>query len=116
MNKYYTSDSECNGSNAISTKFQCDFTTPTLSIEDAIKTPMFTREEAVRIRYLLDHLPMKRKDAEADSTVPYLPSFAQAVNPKLAITCGFIIDSSPACDSTRRKIYHFREVRENEQF
>ncbi len=85
-------------------------------ILDAIRSPIFTRQEVSRLHYLVTQLPMKRKDVEADSTVPYLPSFAQAVNPRLAKTCGVVIDSYPACDGTRRKIYCFREVRENEQF
>ena len=85
-------------------------------ILEAIRSSIFTRKEASRIRYLVKKLPMMRKDVEAGSTVPYLPSFAQAVNPRLAKTCGFVIDSHPVCDGTRRKIYCFREVRENEQF
>lgn len=79
-------------------------------ILEAIRSPIFTRKEALRIRYLVKKLPMMRKDVEADSTVPYLPSFAQSVNPRLAMTCGFVIDSYPACDGTRRKVYHFRGV------
>jgi hypothetical protein len=84
--------------------------TAPISIQAAIDAGCFTGIEAARLRYLLDHLPMKRKDAEADSTVPYLPSFAQKVNDRLAIICGKTINSYPACDGTRRKVYYFAEV------
>ena len=80
-------------------------------ILDAISSPIFTWKEAARIRYLVKTLPMMRKNVEADSTVPYLPSFAQSVNPRLAMACGFVIDSYPACDGSRRKIYHFRRAK-----
>ncbi len=85
---------------------------PKISIQEAIDNGHFTGIEAVRLRYLIENLPMKRKDAEADSTVPYLPSFAQKVNDRLIVVCGVMIASRSAHDGTLQKIYFFAEVQE----
>lgn len=47
-----------------------------------------------------------------DHRIPYLPSFAQRVEPKLA-AIGLSIDSRPANDGSRRKIYSIVTLKEN---
>ena len=79
-----------------------------VSISKAIEQGTFKGLDAKRLRFLQMHLPMKRKDAEQYSSVPYLPSFAQKVNPKLTSVCGLYIDSAPLGDGSRRKIYFFK--------
>lgn len=52
-----------------------------------------------------------RKSFESlDSALPYLPSFVQGVSDKLA-AIGLEIESIPANDGSRRRLYSIRQIR-----
>lgn len=52
-----------------------------------------------------------RKSFESlDSALPYLPSFVQGVSDKLA-AIGLEIESIPANDGSRRRLYFIRQIR-----
>lgn len=53
-----------------------------------------------------------RKSIEAEALIPYVPSFKQKVEPKLAVI-GLTLESRPAHDGTRRKLYAIRPLKEN---
>lgn len=53
-----------------------------------------------------------RKAIESGGRIPYVPSFKQRVEPKLN-AIGLTLESRPANDGTRRKLYAIRPFKEN---
>lgn len=53
-----------------------------------------------------------RKAIEAAGRIPYVPSFRQKVEPKLN-AIGLTLESRPANDGTKRKLYAIRPLKEN---
>jgi hypothetical protein len=53
-----------------------------------------------------------RKVIEAAGRIPYVPSFRQKVEPKLN-AIGLTLESRPANDGSRRKLYAIRPLKEN---
>lgn len=53
-----------------------------------------------------------RKAIESVWPIPYVPSFKQRVEPKLN-AIGLTLESRPANDGTRRKLYAIRPFKEN---
>lgn len=86
-----------------------------VSLADAIERGIFTAREAQALNYFISNSPTLRKPIEAQAwQIPYLPSFIQRVQDRLAIHCGLQFVSRPVHDGTSRKVYSLERVKEAE--